>query len=230
MITVMSALPRLTASPCGVRIACLFDCYAPFSFARFWSDEAGRAACLMDGVLTLSMTDLPEEWRAFVAMLPDVRVVAAENAVGEQLAAIGRPAVSFPILRADALPATTADAIAPRPAYTLLKTVFGDAMPAFDGWYADVSHRMRRDRCHPMGTAVSADGAVIGGVATDPAYRRQGLATKAVAALGHRFTACSRPVYICPKNESAARLYRQLGFYPAGQYFQIEGNAHDPVV
>lgn len=83
-----------------------------------------------------------------------------------------------------------------REIYPILQTGFGETLPAFDAWYADVSHRMRHGVCRAavvremgrpvacaMTVAQARDGAVLGAVATLPDYRSRGYASACVTTL-----------------------------------------------
>lgn len=218
---------------------------------------------------------------------------------------------------------------APREVYPLLCACFGDTLPPFESWYADVSHRLRHGHCRlvgvragetlaacamttaecppdlragrpsrapegvaaewpegaaaewlegaasewpegpaaellegaaaewlkgPAGSANAAlpgapespaaagspagyaegtkynrqgdtlyngGAALIGAVATLPAYRGRGFASRCVSALAAALQAENRRVLLSPKNSPAEALYTRLGFAVCGEWGEI---------
>ena len=129
-----------------------------------------------------------------------------------------------------------ADAPSPRDMYPVLSAVFTENLPPFDSWYVDVSHRVRHGLCHVAGirrgeelaavamtVAETGNGAVLGSVATMPAYRRQGLST---ACIGSLIAAVQdenpeKTIWIIPKTDYAENFYRKLGFFACGEVGKI---------
>ena len=71
-------------------------------------------------------------------------------------------------------------------------------------------------------SAETPDSAMIGGVATLPAYRNQGLSGICVSALcAHLFAGGRRQIglFYMPGNTAAAHVYARLGFQPAGEWW-----------
>jgi RimJ/RimL family protein N-acetyltransferase len=71
-------------------------------------------------------------------------------------------------------------------------------------------------------SAETPDSAMIGGVATLPAYRNRGLSGICVSALcAHLFTGGRRCIglFYMPGNTAAAHVYARLGFQPAGEWW-----------
>jgi len=71
-------------------------------------------------------------------------------------------------------------------------------------------------------SAEAGDVAMIGGVATVPAYRNRGFSARCVAALcSALFAGGVREIglFYLPANLPAARVYRKLGFRPAGEWW-----------
>lgn len=205
-------------------------------FCRFWMGEGGSVFSLADGVATLHPGEEVEEVALFLEMSPDVHTVRTDGDTALRLAAgWGVEPKIGTVMRADKplLPPGAAEECPPAALYPLLTTVFSEDIPPFDVWYADVHHRMRRGAFHAtavrrQGQAVScaltvaetAEAVLIGGVATHPDYRGQGLASACVTTLAHRMG--EKTVWICPKNEAAERLYRRLGFASCGQFGIVE--------
>jgi RimJ/RimL family protein N-acetyltransferase len=78
-------------------------------------------------------------------------------------------------------------------------------------------------------SAETPAGAMIGGVATLPAYRNQGLSRICVSALcAHLFAAGRRQIglFYMPGNTAAARVYAHLGFQPAGEWWLTRLASH----
>ncbi len=71
-------------------------------------------------------------------------------------------------------------------------------------------------------SAETPDSAMIGGVATLPAYRNRGLSGVCVSGLcAHLFAGGRRQIglFYMPGNEPAARVYARLGFQPSGDWW-----------
>lgn len=237
MIQTVTTRPPLAAdSVCAVRWLSAFDNYAAYPFAHFWQDGAGRYASLVDGTMIFVGHTVTDEWLMFMVMQPALHAVVADGTVGETIArALGRPYTVVDAMAADAAVIGTYQPIPPRAAYPLLDAVFAGDMPPFDVWYADVSHRTRHagcliggamlgDRCicSAMTTAQTADGALIGAVATHPDYRKRGLAGQTVSGLTAALQHEGKRVFICPKHDAARRLYETLGFTVCGRVMTIK--------
>ncbi len=218
-------------------------------FLSSFTDGRGTFLSVMDGFavladLTGEATDgaaVDEEWAAFIAMHPDIRRVRCAHAAGERLAAaLQAPVATGEVQRCDACPPSgRTDGLVPvrtvraEGVYRLLCDVFPDgALPPFDAFYVDLSHRLRHGLCRiaavedPPGTplacamtvAEAPDAVVIGAVATAPQRRRRGYASSCIRAL---LAEDARPALIAPNDDAAARLYRSLGFSPCGGWAEL---------
>lgn len=201
---------------------------------RFWMGDGGSVLSLADGVATLHPGEDAAEAALFLRMSPDVRAVRTDaDAAAHLAAAWGTAAQTGDVMRAARPVAAVGTAEEPPLAalYPLLREAFGEEIPPFDMWYADVHHRARRGRFRAAAvtregrivscalvTAQSDSAALLGGVATLPAFRGQGFASFCVTALAHAEQAAGRDVWISPKNKPAAALYRRLGFAVCGQW------------
>ena len=218
-------------------------------FLSSFTDGRGTFLSVMDGFavladLTGEATDgaaVDEEWAAFIAMHPDIRRVRCAHAAGERLAAaLQAPVTAGEVQRCDACPPSgRTDGLVPvrtvraEGVYRLLCDAFPDgALPPFDAFYVDLSHRLRHGLCRiaavedPPGTplacamtvAEAPDAVVIGAVATAPQRRRRGYASACIRAL---LAEDARPALIAPNDDAAARLYRSLGFSPCGGWAEL---------
>ena len=197
------------------------------SFIRFYADEYGSIASVMEGVCVLQCNMINiDEWIAFLSMDPNVRLVHTTGDIGGVIAhACQKPLISGMVMALERLSSfDTLQIKTPsiRGVYHHLASVFAD-FPAFDGWYADVSHRVRHGCCHIATIEVGEDivstamtvaetdcSALIGGVATAPAHRRKGYASQCVQSL--LFSLPQKTVYIAPSDRNAEHLYKTLGF------------------
>lgn len=232
MIRALDHRPALSPdSVCAVRLLSAYDNYAAYPFARFWEDGEGRFASLLDGVGVFCADTVTEEWLAFWGMQPALAKLITDARIGDEIAAY----LQRPFARVDAMQAVDcaaggqAEPVSPKTAFALLTAVFDDAIPPFDVWYADVSHRTRHAGCRTVGVlrdgacvscamtvAECAGGALIGAVATAPNARRQGLAGRLVNGLANTLISEQKHVFICPKHEAARRLYERIGFAVCG--------------
>ena len=207
------------------------------SFCRFWVDDNGGALMVSEGVATLYPADHPEEWALFLTMSPDVQTVrtTADAAVGLANIWQTKP-VCGRMMRADNV-SLCGGATEETPAilYPLIRDVFGEVIPPFDAWYADVHHRLRRGAFRSRavcenGKALSCamtvaqcnDAVLIGAVATHPTARGRGLASACVTSLTMHYQQEGKSVYISPKNDKAEALYRRLGFVVCGEWGRID--------
>lgn len=228
------------ATETAARIACLHAAYgADTAFLRFYGDGNGITLALMDGVALLdapARADLTEA-ALFLHSQPVVRV-RGDAAVTDLPGFI--PAGSGRVLAAGSVPVIpppagyTVESLPPRTLYAVLTAAFGKAAPAFEGWYVDVSHRMRHGVCRTLGALHGGEAvacamtvaetpslAVIGGVGTSPAYRRRGLASACITALTAALRREGRTVLIAPQTNETEALYRRLGFVPAGDWSEV---------
>ncbi len=195
-------------------------------FAPLYMDEEGSVASLLEGHVVLSGgTQNITEWATFFAMHPQVRQISAQIDAAQQIARITGGNISQKKLLqlCDNTLSSTIETVKPtaREMYPLLNAVFD--MPAFDGWYVDVSHRIRHGICETAGivendqlvsTAMAVaqcdTALVIGAVATAPQYRGKGYARQCIAAIVQNHL--DKTIYICPKNVYAENLYKKIGF------------------
>ena len=203
-------------------------------FLKIYSGD-NTAFAIMDGDAVLCGDS--DEARLFLTMDPSVRRVRTDEHNARLLAAMWETeAVCGNVMTPGcAMTADTAvTAITPREYWPVIETVFGNTLPPFDAWYADVSHRWRHGLCRLMGiyengevvavamtTAEDDSAMLIGAVATLPAYRGKGYAGRLVTTLAAFGQAEGKTVWLSPKNERAEALYARLGFIPAGRYGQV---------
>lgn len=206
-------------------------------FLRFFTDENGGILALMDGVATTSWHDDTEELQWFLRAQGDIHTVRAAPSVAEELSkSLGGNVQCRPVMRCEVAHETNGSTVMPslRKLYPLLDRTF-ESFPSFDNWYVDVSHRVRHDCCHICGVEYDGQlissamtvaewgtGAVIGSVATDSEYRGHGYASQCVTELAAFLQQQRKTVFICPKNETAQRLYERLGFSVCGQTAVLE--------
>lgn len=228
-----------------VRIVGLKHAYGiDVPFIQYYTDGEGSLLSVMDGcgVLYCSHT-VTDEWIVFSAMNPDIihlhcsadtgKVLLNtgdwQGRVGDVLRFCGEtPQPPTDICESPYLPSV----------YTLLQAHF-EGISSFNAWYPDVSHRIRHE-CSRIAcvmndnkvvstamTVAETEGAcLLGQVATDPAFRRQGLAGKCIKSL---ISKCEgKELYILPANENAAKLYQKLGFRRCDGWAELEKTGRNP--
>ena len=222
-----------------LKIRALWEAYgAGRSFVRFYAGDGGTVIALMDGTAVVAMGEEPvEEAVLFLSMNPEVRSVRTDAAFALQMADFWGTAASIGTVMTPSVHPVADERVeetVPRDIYASLYAVFGDSLPPFDSWYADVHSRFRQGRCRiaainrdghvaatAMTTAECEGAALIGAVATLPAFRGQGFASACVRTLTARLLDEGKRVLLSPKNERAAVLYRKLGFVPCGSYGSV---------
>lgn len=205
-------------------------------FLRFFTDGIGSLLGCLDTAAVFEPapagTDW-EEWGLFLAAQPELRSLRSHERAAERLTGFGRLAQTGAVLRAASVlpPRQATGPLTPREMYPLLTAAFGERAPAFEGWYLDVSHRLRHGGCRIVGVrcdgrpvagamtvAEAAGGAVIGGVATAPDCRGRGYAGACVAALCTALSAEGKTVLTAPDSAALETWYIQRGFVPDGTY------------
>ncbi len=212
------------------------------AFAPFYGDEKGNVLSILDGHAVLSCAkEDAEDWLTFLRMRSDISSLTVDEQTAQLLAS--EPDLSFTcrsVMRLGTAPPPPSDdlwELSPRELYPILQAAFGDAAPPFDGWYVDISHRLRHGLCHvaairhndqPVSAAMTVaeceHTAVIGGVCTLPEYRRQGLAGRCVLGLSAKILKedAQKSILISPKNPAAERLYQALGFITDAKIYHFE--------
>ncbi len=219
----------------AVRIKGLFTAYgvdAPF--LRLYCVGENGFLSVMDGAAVLYLPqaeeEIIEEVALFLAGQDEIKTVRSAASVVRRLAVYlpyGTVAEK-PIMRLETMPPASnivTQPISPRELYAVTSAAFLENTPPFEGWYVDVSHRLRHGCCRISGIVVDEvavagaltvaeceQGAVIGGVGTLPDHRRRGYAGACVVALAAALSAEHKTVWIVPKHEAAQRLYASLGF------------------
>ncbi len=231
----------LPGSEAGGRILSLAQTYGVDQpFLRFWRGEYGSAISLMDGHAVMEVRqEERDELFIFLTMQPEIRSVRTDEDSARLLAALWpRSRLTAGLIMTPQTPLSPSGGAvivtSPRDLYPVLQAGFGEGLPPFDVWYADVSHRMRHGACRAavvregetlvscaMTVAEWTDGAVMGAVATRPECRGKGYASACVTALADVLAKEGRQIYLCPKNEGAQRLYQQLGFTGCGRWGEL---------
>lgn len=237
------SLPQLETGWAATYVLSRAEAYGTGArFAPFYGDEKGNLLSILDGhaVFVGDNADM-EEWAAFIQMRPDLLSVTAEVKAATALASLsGRQITVRPVMRLQTPPPAPTRSLteaSPRDLYPLLSAVFGAEIPPFEDWYVDISHRTRHGLCHiaairqgsmlvsaAMTVAECVHTAILGGVATLPDFRRQGMARQCVCGLISDILAENdrKTILISPKNPQAERLYRSLRFVTETEIGRIQ--------
>lgn len=230
----------------AVRIGSLAEAYGKdCPFTRIWRTDSGSFLSLLDGNAILNLCAQEnrlseqsiEEVFWFLSMQPEIHSVRTDAETARRLAkfpafsAAPRLETGEVLCLEGALSAGPVSAVpaTAREIYPLLSLCFDAALPPFESWYVDVSHRLRHGVCHTaaifregavvasaMSVAEYAGTALLGAVATHPDYRGRGYATACLRALAEQLP--GRRILLSPKNAYAAGLYAHLGFVPFGRW------------
>ena len=215
-----------------------FEAYGnTMSFLRFYGDENGNLISIMDDVSTVLWGDKNREELLLFLDSQDISVVRTDTEIATMLSERKWGKQQFcAIMKAAKAPTFRGGltAVTPRELYPFLKENFAQ-MPPFEGWYLDVSHRMRHGCCRVSavvenGVLLSSamtlsewqGGAVIGAVATRENARKQGFASRCVSLLTSQLLGENKDVYICPLGDDARLLYEKLGFTICGKTAVVE--------
>lgn len=231
--------PRTLRTEAEVKIAGWAAAYGwEQPFLRIWKTQhSGLIACMGRDALAAVEAEDAAETALFLSMQPLIQTVRAAPELIRRLQQI-RPGrvrqgavmrLKHPALE----PGETA--LPPLPdIYGLLCEAFAGALPSWEDWYVDVSHRLRHGCCRIAGvleenewaavamtTAECGPAAVIGGVATRPASRGRGYARRCVMSVAEALQKDGKAVWLSPKNEMAHTLYTRWGFEDAGEWAAI---------
>lgn len=207
--------------PVSGRLLSWWDAYHGTTIARFYRTENGGCIGVLD---TQAVACVPnedaEEVASFFEWQPEICSVYTTT-----LSCCAGKATHFAAMMAPTVEKSEIlECVDLRGLYTFLQPFFAD-LPPFEAWYLDVSYRMRHGLCRhaaitdneqiassAMTVAEWNGGALLGGVATAPAYRHHGYAGRCVLSLTAALQEMGKTVWICPYNPPARRLYESLGF------------------
>ncbi len=232
-------LRRLHISPAyGVRVGALALAYDGMPFFAVWRQENALLARLESSFFLCGESSDPEELAAFLQFNPyfcrlrgeagSVERVARRLELPHRVERFLLMACRSPVEAPTAPVERTADL---RAVYAVMRAVAGEqfALPPFEAWYADMSHRIRhgcgrayllREADAPaaacMVSAEDETAGLLSGVATAPDFRRRGFASAVLArACGDLLEAGRLPVLECRRE--LAEYYALRGFEPVGE-------------
>lgn len=227
----------LCVSEAAIRITAAYETYGLNTrFLQIFADETDTRMSLMDGVAVLdSPNGLNDEWICFISMQPDVKVVRTDAAAAAALAkawGVSYKSGDFMTYSGPALGSSIQTQVSRfEDLYAFLCDYF--ALPPFDSWYVDVSHRVRHGCCHiasvirdnqvvcnAMSVAETTRDVLLGAVATHPQWRRQGLAAGCVEDLIGQLSG-TRRIHISPVDDRARHLYEKIGFSVSGSWGEV---------
>ena len=207
--------------PVSGRLLSWWEAYRDTPIARFYQTEHGGCIAVMDtqGVACVPAEDT-EEVAAFFELQPEIRSVYTTDPA----CCAGKAKHFTAMLAPNVTEAEMLETVSLRELYPFLQPFFDD-LPPFEAWYLDVSYRTRHKLCRhaaitdngaiassAMTVAEWQNGALLGGVAIAPDYRRRGYAGRCVLSLTAALQRKGKTVWICPYNPPAQRLYEALGF------------------
>lgn len=235
LVTDRTAVRLPETSEAAIRIAATLRDYGTAPFWRLYVGEKGSVVAIVGETATLVAADDREDAALFLAMDPTVTYVRTDADTARLLCDDGfdevRVGTTMRCLPFTATVSPKVRPLTPRQAYPLLHTTFGDALPPYDAWYADVSHRVRHGGCRIVGVvegesplsvamtvAETDETLLVGGVATLPAFRKKGYASACVTALCAAGAAEKKTLWIAPESAELVRFYERLGFTPCGTW------------
>ncbi len=228
MITLTKSMATVNPTCAAqVRIFSLFDAYGQTDLAYFWEqkDEKGTTTALiskMDGALTICLTDSAQ----MDELVEFIRVIGASTVLSNlplplknehrlnQFICYGAAGDMWP---------TTADY---KEVYRIMSTRFD--MPPYDGWYVDMSHRVR----HSAACLIHNDGAAMCGFPADNSLLIVGLSSlpqckgqgKAAELLKQAVNTLPQENFFLLAEESLYKYYVNQGFAHSGYHYTYENN------
>lgn len=234
-----SQLPPWRKTECSTRLHSLWAAYGDAPFLRFYRDEAGTCLGVFDGVGVLDALHEPtEEWAAFLRLCPELFRLHTDGFSGkrlQKLLAVAEMSGKLMCFTEEINPVASSrpGTVSLPEVYALYRDCFS-ALPPFEAWYVDVSHRVRHGAGRVVGiennrrvvsaamtVAEFSGAAVIGPVATAPERRGEGLATDCLQAL-LRSLSDFDTVWIAPDSDRAEKLYTRLGFVVCGGWSELK--------
>ena len=199
---------------------------------RFWRTPKAEGLLSMSGdtlVVSGCFPD-PEELAAFCAVSGAKKLRGRSQTLEAAAKWLGWPIQIRQILsaagalRPSVIPPGFCEP-SPREVYPLLQAVFGLPKEDFAPWYCEISHKLRHRQGALLGVRAAGKmaatagiyhqnrkAALIGSVATDPAFRRRGYASALVFSLADRARQKGRIPFVICQNPEAAQVYEQIGF------------------
>lgn len=207
-------------------------------FARFWTQEEGKAAiCMLDDtvILDAGVDAEYDELKEFIRMTGADRVVCG----GEVAQKLGYPVVRRGQIMAyqNNSPSRLGDFErnpGVRELYSLISECETDTFepPEFESFYMDMSHRIRHDTAAAVGmrfqgelvscavcSAKTRDMAVLSAVCVHPQYRRRGYGHGALSAIVYLLR--GKKVYILRAEKENEEFYRSFGFDNCGEFTEL---------
>ena len=235
---IASDFPIAADDECAIRIDSLMRAYGvDVPFVRFYTDEKGSFMSLMDGAAVLYGCANAEEWSVFITMNPEILHVHCSAAFGRTLLSTqswqGREGV---VLKYGGNSDMAVSGVCENPylpnVHALLCASFEEMAP-LNAWYPDVSHRLRHN-CGKIAVILNGEtvvstamtvaetdsAALLGQVATHMDFRGRGYARTCINSLILRCK--GKLLYILPMNEYARSLYERMGFYPDGDWTELQ--------
>lgn len=211
----------IAQGPVSGRLLAWWEAYHHTTIARFYQTQHGGCIAILD---TQAIACIPEadaeEVAAFIELQPEIRSIYTT----ELMHFAGKAKRFMAMIAPKVAQAECLETVGLQHLYTFLQPFFED-LPPFEAWYLDVSYRTRHGLCRHAAITENAQiassamtvaewqgGALLGGVATAPDYRRRGYAARCVLSLTAALQAMGKTVWICPYNPPAQRLYQSLGF------------------
>lgn len=223
----------------GLRMAAYAAAYGPtYEFARFWVQE-------WEGKLTAAVSKIDCDVAVTVTPAADrAELYAFLNAIGfsslfceegfEKGLRVDAAQYGWVMEQVGALPQqrqTTGrleDSPHLKEVYSVLNGAQSDwvAVKNFEGWYADVSHRIRHKTAQAcllraedgapaavvMLLSVTEHAVIMGGVATLPQYRRRGYGSILIRHFAERLKAEKKQIFLLREDGKNEEFYHALGF------------------
>ncbi len=223
--------------PCdayAARIQALFKTYgAQCKFAEFWTQAENAAVCRVDGVMTLCCNSAAdyEELKTFIETVGCKTLVCSY----EVCANLGyAPSLCSHIVEYIGDACTNPFCGTPdlKQMYALLLQC-GFGMGDYGSFLADFAARLNKgtaktaaiisdslDAC-ASALFIGEKSVLLGAVATNPAQRGKGLASKLVSALAGEMKAQDKRVFLFCREYSLLEFYKKIGFVACGKWTEV---------
>lgn len=229
--------------PFYTRILSLFESYeGEYSFVGFWVQE-------LDGAVAAAISRFEDKFSLYLTDAADLEEVAAflrfQGApavmlnAGYDLGLTAKNVISGQVLRycgEDYISEIEICEPEIQEVYRLLQSCESPIfrVPPYLSILSDVTHRRNLGKCLILGVRVEGvlassvmtvseteDAAILGAVATHPAYRRRGLSRELVRTLASRIMKQGRTAYVFSASEANTRFYENSGFEKVREFKEI---------
>ncbi|HHZ05594.1 MAG TPA: GNAT family N-acetyltransferase [Clostridiales bacterium] len=237
-------IDKLQINPYSTRVIALYNAYKDYpNLCSFWYQKNDKnvfttGIAKYGGQIIIDLSNLShcEELDSFIQMIGYTSVLC-DNQYALSLAHNNAVNIGG-VMQYQSLQTCAglkghrvSNTISIRDYYSVIKANQSDsfAIPDFNSFYPDISHRIRKGTAAIFGTydaytlvsvgcavAVTAQGVILSGIATLPEYQRKGYATNLIKYIQSYYN--KKDIYLHYADTNLQQFYKCLGFSSVGQW------------